>query len=45
MKYTTGINEEVLAELLAQYKAGTLSNDVWSQMSPALRKRIERQSK
>ena len=45
MKFTSAINETVFNELLAKYKNGTLTNDEWSQMTPALRKRIKRQSK
>lgn len=44
MKYTTEISDEKFAELLEKYKNKTLTNDEWSQMTPALRKRIERQS-
>lgn len=45
MKLTTSISKEDFAELLAKYKAKTLSNDEWSLMTPALRKRIIRKAK
>ena len=45
MKYTSVINETGFNELLAKYKNRTLTNNEWSQMTPALRKRIKRQSK
>lgn len=44
MKYTTETSKDKIAELLAKYKSGTLTNDEKSQMSPALRKHIERQA-
>ena len=45
MKFTTSISDELFNILLEKYKNKTLTNDEWSLMTPALRKRIERQAK
>ena len=45
MKFTTSISDELFNILLEKYKNKTLTNDEWSLMTQALRKRIERQAK
>ena len=45
MKLTTSINSSEFETLLFRYKNGLVTNDELSQMTKALRKRLERQSK
>jgi len=45
MKLTTSINASEFQTLLFRYQNGLVSNDELSQMTKALRKRLDRQSK